>query len=187
MSRPSYPRDRFDDLPQGRGKVGAHRVENPHLRGWTIFLWAALATVVLIVAGIFGTLVATGRITLESAPEPVVTPTPTIEAVVDTSYDVLVLNATTEDGLATRTKNTIVQAGWADSSVLASEAGTTDFPETTVFYLAPEDEAAAAGLAQVIGADRIEQSDVYQPADPEDRQLTVVLGADRVPTPEPES
>lgn len=157
------------------------------MRGWTIFLWAALATIVLIVAGIFGTLVATGRITLESAPEPVVTPTPTIEAVVDTSYDVLVLNATPEDGLATRTKSTIVQAGWADGSVLASEAGTTDFPETTVYYLEPADAAAAAGLADVVGAERVEQSDVYQPADPDSKQLTVVLGLDKVPTPEPGS
>lgn len=167
--------------------MGAHRAENPHMRGWTILLWAALATIVLIVAGIFGTLLATGRITLTPDPEPVVTPTPTIEAVVDTSYDVLVLNATTEPGLATRTKNMIVQAGWADADVLASEAGTSDFPVTTVYYVNPEDLSAAAGLADVVGAERTEQSDVYQPANPDDKQLTVVLGADRVPTPEPES
>ena len=68
--------------------------------------------------------------------------------------------------------------------MLASEAGSTDFPETTVYYYLPTDEAAAAGLAEVIGGAKLEQSDVYQPADdPEARQLTVVIGLDRTATP----
>ena len=149
------------------------------MRGWVVLLWAVLATIVLIAVGIFGTLIASGRITLVPEPVPVVTPEETVAPVVDFSYSVVILNATPEDGLATQMKDVVVAAGWPIDNVLASEAGSDDFPETTVYYLTPEDEAAAAGLAGVIGGAKIAQSDVYQPADPESKQLTIVIGLDR--------
>ena len=109
---------------------------------------------------------------------------------VDTTYDVLVLNATPEQGLATQMKDVVVAAGWAEDTVLASEAGSTDFAETTIYYYLPADEAAAAGLAQTIGGAKLAQSDVYQPVDdPEAKQLTIVIGLDRTakqPTETPE-
>lgn len=187
MPKSTYPRDRFDDLPADSGRVGAHRAENPHMRGWVVFLWAAVATLVLIVAGIFATLVLSGRVSLapDAAPEP--TPTATIEPVIDTAYDVLVLNATPEAGLATQVKDVLVEAGWSADQVNASEAGTSDFAETTVYYAFPGDEAAAAGVAELLGGARIEQSDFYQPTDDaatedvdesESAQLTVVIGLD---------
>lgn len=189
MPKTTFPRDRFDDLPDV-DRVGAHRAENPRMRGWVVLLWAALATVVLIAVGIFGTLLASGRIDLFPTPAPTVAPIPDVTPVIDLTYEVLVLNATPEQGLATQTKDLIVAAGWPSDTVLASEAGSDDFPETTVYYLLPEDEAAAAGLAGVIGGAAIEQSEAYQPANPESRQLTVVIGLDRTaagssPTPTP--
>src|SRR3954466_6499901 len=48
----SLPRDQFDDVPDD-GRVGAHRAPAPRGRGWIGFAWAALATGVLVVAGIF--------------------------------------------------------------------------------------------------------------------------------------
>jgi hypothetical protein len=149
------------------------------MRAWLVLLWAAVATIVLIVVGVFGTLIASGRIELFAQPEPIVSPQVTVEPVVDLTYDVVVLNATPEEGLATQLKDVLVKAGWATDSVTAGEAGSQDFPETTVYYLAPEDAAAAAGLADVIGGAKIAQSDVYQPADPESKQLTIVIGLDR--------
>ena len=158
------------------------------MRGWVVFLWAALATIVLVALGIFGTLLVTGRVALFPSPEPTVTPLPIVTPVVDTTYEVLVLNATPEPGLATQMKDVVVAAGWAEDTVLASEAGSTDFPETTIYYYLPTDEAAAAGLSEVIGGAKLEQSDVYQPADdPEARQLTVVIGLDRTSTPPTET
>ncbi len=148
------------------------------MRGWVVLLWAALATVVLIAVGIFGTLLASGRIELGPAPSATQTPVPQVTPVVDTSYHVLVLNATPEQGLATQTKDVVVSAGWLADTVTAGEAGSEDFPTTTVFYVDPEDEGAAAGLAGVIGGAAIEQSDAYQPAQPETRQLTIVIGLD---------
>lgn len=193
MPKTSYPRDRFDDLPADAGRVGAHRAENPHLRGWVILLWAALATIVLIAVGIFGTLYASGRIVLFPTPTPVATAAPEVTPVIDTSYSVLVLNATPEEGLATQMKDDIVAAGWPADTVFASEAGTTDFAQTTVFYALPEDEAAAKGLAElVLGGAQVAQSDAYQPEDDPDtadvdesqtRQLVVVIGLDRTSNP----
>jgi hypothetical protein len=164
------------------------------MRAWVVLLWALLATIVLVGVGIFGSLIATGRVTL--FPEPSATPTPvaTVTPVIDTSFGVVVLNATPEAGLATRTKDAIVAAGWPADSVLPGEAGSTDFAETTVYYAYPEDQAAALGLAGVIGGAQVAQTDMYlqqdDPATDVDesaaRQLTVVLGLDRVasaPTP----
>jgi LytR cell envelope-related transcriptional attenuator len=158
------------------------------MRGWVVLLWALLATVVLIAVGIFGTLLVTGRIALFPTPEATIAPLPVVTPVIDQSYEVLVLNATPEQGLATQMKDVIVGAGWAEESVSAGEAGSTDFPETTVYYYLPSDEAAAAGLAEVIGGAQLVQSDVYQPTDdPEAKQLAIVIGLDRTANPPTET
>ncbi len=182
MPESSFPRDRFDDLPEDGGRIGAHRAEQPHMHGWTLFFWAAGATVVLTIVGVFATMVLSGRIELapEAEPTVVATPVPTVEPVVDTTYQVLILNATPKEGLATQTKDVVLGAGWSSSDVTAGEAGSQDFAETTVYYVDPADEAAALGLAQVVGGARVEQSDVYQAAVEGTSQLTVVLGLDRV-------
>jgi LytR cell envelope-related transcriptional attenuator len=188
MPRTTFPRDRFDDLPADAGRVGAHRAENPRMRAGVVLLWAALATIVLIAVGIFGTLVVSGRVELFPTPEPTVTPLPIITPVIDPSYDVLVLNATPEEGLATRMKDTVVAAGWSPDNVNAGEAGATDFAETTIFYALPEDEAAAAGLSEVIGGAKIAQSDAYPASSADRKQLAIVIGLDRTanpPTPTP--
>lgn len=186
MPRQPPPRDRFDDLPPQRGRVGAHRAENPHLRGWVVFAWAVAATIVLVAGGIFGTMLVSGRISLTPAPSPTVTPTPTITPVVDTSFSVLVLNATTQTGLAAQAKDLIVQAGWPPTSVNAGDAGTTDFATTTVYYVNAADQPAALGLAKVLGGAQVQQSDAYAQIGGSGKQLTVVLGRDRMtPSPTP--
>lgn len=184
MPRSTFPRDRFDDIPAEVGRVGAHRTENPRMRGGVVFLWAAVATIILVAVGIFGTLLVSGRIELFPTPQPTVTPPPVVEPVVDTTYDVLILNATPESGLATQTKDAVVAAGWSADRVQAGDAGSDDFATTTVFYVAAEDEAAALGLAQAIGGAEIEQSDAYQLSDdPAVRQLAIVIGLDRTANP----
>ncbi len=185
MPKETYPRDRFDEVPAQRGRIGVHRAENPRMRGGVVFLWALAATLILVAAGVFGTLVASGRIDL--TPDPVATPTPeaTVEPVVDTTFDVLVLNATPVEGLATKLGDEILAAGWTADQITASGAGTQDFRTTTVYYVDPADEAAAAGLAGVIGGAEIELSDAYPPSSPDRKQLTVVIGLDRVTTPSP--
>lgn len=150
------------------------------MRGWVVFLWAVLATIVLVTVGIFGTLLASGRIVLFPEPTPTVAPAPVVTPVVDTTYSVLILNATPETGLATQLKDVVVAAGWPAENVTPSDAGSDDFAETTVYYPHPEDEAAALGLAGVIGGAEVAQSDVYLPIDdPSAKLLTIVIGLDR--------
>ncbi|PNW10686.1 hypothetical protein C1632_02700 [Microbacterium testaceum] len=189
MARSTFPRDRFDDLPAESGRVGAHRAEKPRLRGWIVFLWAAIATLLLIIAGIFATLVVSGRISLgaDTAPSPTVSAEPTIPAVVDTSYSVVVLNGTSDSGLAASVRDQIVAAGWSGDNVETGTSDSTDFADTTIYYRLESDEAAAEGLAQTIGGAQIAQSDFLQPTDdpntPADesdlKRLIVVIGLDR--------
>lgn len=151
------------------------------MRGWVVLMWALFATLVLIVVGIFVTLIISGRIALAPEPTPTITAPPVIAPVVDTSYQVMILNATPTSGLATQLKDTVVAAGWQADAVHPGDAGSSDFPLTTVFYVLPEDEAAALGLADVIGGAEVAQDDAYQSLEPGTKQLTIVIGLDRVP------
>lgn len=161
------------------------------MRGWLVLTWAIIATVVLTVVGIFGSMIVSGRIDLFPTSAPTVSQSPGIEPVIDASYTVLVLNATGESGLGNVVRDEIIAAnvGWTGDTVLAANAASTDFEQTTVFYPYPEDEAAALGLAELLGDVPVAQSEAYlQVEQPEDgsqiRQLTVVIGADRATTEE---
>jgi len=188
---PESARDRFDVIPHAQGRVGAHRAENPGMRGWFVLLWAAVATAVLIAVGIFAAMLAMGRISFDGgAPVPTASPTATVAApTLDTSYAVLVLNATGVNGLAASTRDTIVNAGFAGGSVAASDADTQDFPATTVYYKTEADKPAAQALAAFIGATKVALSDRYgDDVVTGQKQLTVVLGLDlakNAPTTEP--
>lgn len=185
--------DRFDDLPFSRGRVGAHRAENPRLNRRAVLLWAALATVVLVGVGVFGSLVASGRIVLSPAPTSAPTDAPTEDAPppVDTSFFVLVLNATAQDGLAAEVAALVTAAGWPSEMVDTGDAQSTDFATTTVYYPFAEAEEAARALANAIGGAEVALSDVYQPLDDpattddesQFRQLVVVVGLDRAAPP----
>ena len=195
MPKTSPTKDRFDDLPADHGRIGAHRAENPRIRGGLVLLWSVIATVVLVALGVFGTMLATGRISLTPTPEPTVSVVPTAEPVIDTSYSVVVLNATSQNGLAGAMRDTVIAAGWPADSVIDGDAGSNDFPQTTIYYAFPQDEGAARGLAQAIGGAQLALNDVYQqlddPATADDesaaRQLTIVIGLDRTTPAEPTS
>lgn len=188
MPKTPSPKDRFDDLPADSARIGAHRAENPHIRGGFVVLWSAVAIIALVTVGIFGTMIATGRVTLFPAPSASVTAGPAATPVIDTSFQVYVLNATPQSGLASTIATDVVAAGWSEDSVYATEAQADDFATTTVYYAAPEDEGAALGLADAIGGAEVELNDSYQPTDdPETtdtdegavKQLVIVIGLDR--------
>ncbi|HAQ59760.1 MAG TPA: hypothetical protein DCR63_04885 [Microbacterium sp.] len=177
---PPPPSDRFDDISASPGRVGAHRAENPRVLAWTTLLWASVATIVLIVVGIFASLVFQGQIVLFPAPAPTVSASPAAPAVVDTSFTVLVLNGTPEEGQATLVKDELLANGWAEDNVLAGNAGDRAFPLTTVYYAEAEAEGAARGLAGLIGASEVVLDPEYPLPGTPATQLTVVLGMDRV-------
>lgn len=150
------------------------------MNGWVVLLWALVSALVIIIVGIFVSLMLMGRITLFSAAEPSGQPVPEMQGAVDTSYSVLVLNATPEEGLDAQLRDTLLNNGWSADAVSYGAAGQQDFSETTVYYVAEADELAAIGLAEVIGGAQVEQNDFYaDPNDPEQKQLVVVIGLDR--------
>lgn len=151
------------------------------MRGGVIFLWSAVATVALVAIGIFGTLIATGRITVFPTPSATAVVVPPVAAVVDPSYEVTVLNATPQSGLGRQLGDVIVAAGWNAADVTAGEAGADDFATTTVFYADPADEGAARGLAQVVGGAEVALTDAYADllGDGTTKQLVLVIGLDR--------
>ncbi|GAB3601288.1 LytR C-terminal domain-containing protein [Microbacterium tumbae] len=178
MSKPA--RDRFDDVPRTSGRVGAHRAENPGSNGWMVLLWAAVAALVLLVVGIFGTLVVMDRISLFPESQQSAAPLPEDTGVVDTAYSVMILNASPDEALDDAMRDTLVNAGWNADIVFAVDGSADDFPETTVYYVAEADEEAALGLANLIGGALVEQSDFYADLNnTEGAQLTVVIGVDR--------
>ena len=150
------------------------------MNGWVVLLWSTAAALVLIVAGIFVSLVMMGRIELFPQAQPEAAATQPSESAVDPSYRVMILNGTSTDGLETEARDVLLQNGWADDMVLASAGSTTDFETTTVYYVETGDQAAAAGVADLIGGASVVQSDFYAGQnDTDDPQLTVVLGLDR--------
>lgn len=176
-----FPRDRFDDVPRTTGRVGAHRAEQPGMNGLVVLLWSAAAALVLIVVGIFVSLVMMDRISLFPDSEAPIEGSPGVIAQVDTSYRVLILNATSDPGLVDSVRETLLAEGWASGAVFGSDSATEEFAKTTVFYVAADDESAALGLAQLLGDAEVEQSDFYAALNDSDQpQLTVVIGTDRV-------
>ena len=102
------------------------------MNGWVVLLWSFVAALVLIIAGIFGALVVMGRIDLFPEPTPSVAPTPEQTGVIDPTYSVLILNATPDSGLDDQMRDTLINAGWAAATVLASDSASDDFETTTV-------------------------------------------------------
>lgn len=150
------------------------------MNGWVVLLWSLVAALVIIIVGIFVSLMMMGRITLFPAGESSGQPAPDAQGVVDTSYSVLVLNATPETGLDVQLRETLLNNGWPADLVSAGPADQQDFAETTVYYVAEEDQLAAVGLADVIGGAQVEQSDSHAGANAaEQKQLVVVVGLDR--------
>ena len=150
------------------------------MNGWVVLLWSFVAALVLIIAGIFGSLVVMGRISLFPEAAPSVVPTPEETGVIDPAYSVMSLNATPDEGLDAQMSDVLVNNGWAADTVFASDSESQDFATTTVYYVAPEDELAAIGLAGVIGGADVRQSDFYAELNETGaKQLTVVIGLDR--------
>lgn len=185
-----YAKDRFDEIPDDLKRVGAHRAPPKRGKGWITFLWAALATVVLVAAGILGLFALSDKVNFNdtstapatAVPEP--TETPVAVATIDPEAMVTVLNGTATRGLATRAIEQLNEAGWTQN-ITPGNASATDVATTTVYYEDPSQEGAARGLAEALGITNIQLSTQFQiPVEEGEEpifQLTVVLGSDFVP------
>lgn len=193
---PTFPRDRFDDLPHDLERVGAHRSRPRRGRGWVVFAWAALATGLLVGGGVVALAVlndsfqftnpspatsaeASGGTTDAAGETPESTPTDTVAPVsdptqVDPSVTIAVLNGTSTAGLAGAATTELTTAGWTVAT--QGNAGDTSATTSTVYYADPADEGVALGLAQALGISATSASAAFPNA-----SVTVVLGTDYTP------
>lgn len=169
-----FPRDRFDSIPHGIERVGAHRA--PARRGarWIAFGWAVLATVVLAGAGIAAVSVYNDRLEFGGGePVPTQTPVVTAEPTIAPDIPVAVLNGTGTSGLAASVGETLTAGGVPVG--ITSNADTSDIEQTIVYYAAPELEGAARGVLQLLPVGDVRLSEDFAATG---MQLVVVLGAD---------
>lgn len=180
----NYPKDRFDSVPEDLLRVGAHRAPPKKGRGWIAFAWAAFATLVLVVVGLYGLSVMTGRIHLpfqqSAAPtvSPTPKPTPTASPKIDPTAPITILNGTPTQGLATRVGEYLVTQGWTGAGLdlgTRANASSETIDKTIVYYTTPADEAAARALVQTLHVGEVRLSNDFK-----DR-LTIVLGTDYKP------
>jgi hypothetical protein len=183
-----FPQDRFDGLPVDLERVGAHRAPARSGRGWIGFAWAALATGVLVAAGVVGLAMFTDSLSFDlpfAGSDAAASATPTepavetAEPVLDPAIPIPVLNGTTTAGLANTVGDYLVTQGWEGAAIgvgSRSTAAAQDVAATAVFYSDPVNEAAARALVQSLGVGDVRLGDDY-PTSP----MTVVLGADYVP------
>jgi len=174
-----YPRDRFDEIPDDLKRVGAHRAPRPRGRVWMAVGWAALVTLLLVGAGIFGLSVINGNISFHGpsasasrSQTPTPTPTPTIVPTVNPSLQVNVLNGTSTEGLAQTVGDKLKAAGWTVAAL--ANADRNDLATTIVYYGNPANQAAALGVVQSLPGATIQQSNAF---DDTGADITVVIGA----------
>lgn len=182
----THPHDRFDDIPDELQRVGAHRAPAKKGRGWIGFGWAALATIVLTAAGLFGLAAVNNSISFdlpffqaEVTPTPTPTAIPTAEPKLDPDAPLTILNGTPTPGLATQVGDALLAQGWngaAEGVGSRANAGSRDLEKTVVYYSDPSYEGAARGIVLALKTGEIRLSTDY-PAS----VITIVIGADYKP------
>jgi hypothetical protein len=180
--------DRFDEVPSGVPRVGAHRAPERRGRGWVAVAWAALASGVLVFGGLYGLSLISDRVSFEipgfgtAAPDPTETPTPTSTptadpitdpalAVLPEGFSITVLNGTGIDGLGTTAATLLTAPGWPVGTV--TSAAQDDLLETVVYYSDPTLEGVARGMAVLLGVGDVELSTAFPGA-----PITIAIGAD---------
>jgi len=186
----TYPKDQFDDLPEDLDRVGAHRGPAKKGGGWIAFAWAALATGVLIIGGLYGVTAVTGEggFTLpwtQTTTDPVATPSasviPTAEPVTSRAeikklgskrnITITVLNGTAENGLENTAYKALRKGKWPVTS--AAPASADDIKQTIVYYSQKKNEDVARGIVEALGVGDVRLSTAFPGA-----KITVVLGSD---------
>jgi hypothetical protein len=181
-----FPQDEFDVIPADLTRVGAHRAPRRRGRGWILFAWAALATGVLVVGGLYGLSRVDPNISFElpsfgGGEDPVAQPSPstsTVPPVTDPAtvdpalgLSISVFNGSSVDGLQNIAGDAILAAGWPDPARANSTA--RDETETVVYYSAAAFEGIARGMVSLLGVGTVQLSDAFPGA-----PVTIVVGED---------
>ncbi len=184
----SFPRDQFDDVPDADGRVGAHRAPARRGRGWIGFAWAALATGILVLVGLFvlsrldssfqlnlpggvgGTATASSSASAAPTQAPITDPK-AVPSDLAANLSISVLNGTSDDALDDKAGDAIKNAGWPDPA--RADSSSKSEKVTVVYYSDAQYEGVARGIAKLLGATQVQLTDAFPGA-----TITVVLGAD---------
>ncbi len=182
--------DRFDEIPDTLGRVGAHRATRSKTGTLVAVAWAALASGVLVVAGLYALSLITDRVNFElpgfDTAEPMPTPSdeetapppPSVDPITDPAlaelpegFTITILNGAGVTGLGSAASDLLTAPGWPVGTV--TSAAQDDLAETVVFYSNPDLEGVALGMTVLLGTGVIELSDAFPGA-----PITITLGAD---------
>lgn len=176
-----FPSDRFDAVPHELGRVGAHRAPTPRNRGWVVLAWGALASGLLVLAGLLALGAIDRGLDLGTPPavaSPPAEPAPEVTPVTDPAtvqlpegFTITVLNGVGVGGLGQSSAEVLTAAGWPVGAV--ANAGEKDIEVTTVYYADAANEGIARGMVELLGVGEIALSDAFPGA-----PITIVLGAD---------
>lgn len=179
----NFRTDQFDEVPDNADRVGAHRGAKVKGRGWITFAWAVLATVVLVVGGLYVLSIFDNQIKFglgtnaDATNSPTGTPTPVITPITDPSsvasrdISITVLNGTDIVGLENQAASKLTAAGWTVQATANSTA--TNIKTTTVYYSDASNEDVAEGIQALLNAQDIEFSNHFLGS-----PITVVVGSD---------
>jgi LytR cell envelope-related transcriptional attenuator len=179
----NFRTDQFDNIPENADRVGAHRGPKVKGRGWITLLWAVVATVVLVVGGLYVLSIFNSQVKFGLGPAtassatPSGTPTPVITPIVDPTsiasrnITVTVLNGTAIVGLQNKAAAVLTAKGWNVAATANSSA--TNIKTSTVYYSSASNEDVAEGIQSLLGAQDIQFSNAYL-----DSPITVVVGSD---------
>jgi hypothetical protein len=181
--------DRFDRVPADLERVGAHRALAKQGRGWVGFAWAALATGILVVAGLFG-LSLLGKVDLglptfsggdASTPTATPTPTPTATPLTDPAtlapergIQITVLNGSPTEALDDVVGGQLAALAWPVGAM--TQASDRTIEKTYIYYADPLNEDVARGIAITLGVGEIRLVPVESM--PSSAPIAIVLGAD---------
>lgn len=185
-----FPRDRYDDIPDDHERVGAHRAPVRAGRGWIRFAWAALATGLLVVGGLFALSRINPAIQFDiplpgggASPQATDGGVPGVEPVTDPALvdpalletlSISVFNGSPNNGVQEDAVLQIASAGWPEPT--GANASVRDEEATVIYFRSAEYEGIAKGMAQILGVGTTVLSDAYPGA-----PVTIVLGGDYLP------
>jgi len=183
----TYPKDQFDDLPEDLARVGAHRGPVKRGGGWITFAWAALATGLLVVGGLYAVSLTNTDLNIFPQPEaaPVASATPTVIPTAEPLTDpevirtlkkdrgitTTIINATATPNLEKKARTALKADKWPVTAVASADA--TDITQTIIYYREVADEDVARGMLLTLGVGDVVQSTAYEGA-----PITIVLGSD---------
>lgn len=182
-----FPQDPFDEVPADLKRVGAHRAPRKKGRGAIAFAWAALATGVLVVGGLYGLSRVNPDISFDlpnfgGGEQPVSSPSPSASQVPpvtdpttvpkELKLTISVFNGTSTEGLQNVAGDAIKAAKWPNPA--RANSTNREIETTTIYYRSADYEGIARGLLQLLGVQgKVQLSDAFPGA-----PVTVVLGAD---------